>query len=133
MIAKQFFSLIAGLIAAGVVVYVMQMLNTMVYPAPDIDPADMEAVKAHIAQLPVGAFLLIILARALGSLVGGFIAGIIYPDKKVTFALIVGAILMSFGLINLVIVPHPVWFWFACMAVYLPAAWAGGKMAGLFD
>lgn len=128
--AKRFFSIIAGLIAGGIAIYVVEMFSAMRYPLPEnIDPADIEAMKAHIRQLPLGAYLFIILAWCAGSLVGGFIAGIIVQEKATLYALIVGAVLMSFGLINLIMVPHPVWFWFAGLAVYLPLSWIGGKLS----
>ena len=130
--AKRFFSVIAGLIAGGIVIYLIQMISARQYPLPpELDPADVEAMKEHIAGLPVGAFLYIILAWAMGALVGGFIAGIIIREKAVLYAVIIGAILMSFGFINLIMVPHPVWFWFAGMAVFLPFAWLGGKLGSM--
>jgi hypothetical protein len=128
--AKRIFSIIGGLVASGLVVYLIEMLSSVVYPLPaNIDTGDIEAMNAYIAQLPVGAFLFIILAWALGSFVGGLIAGIINPDQRIRFALAVGLILMLFGLINLLIIPHPIWFWILGLAVYIPAAYAGGWLS----
>lgn len=124
--------MIAGLIAGGIATYIVEAFSAKYYPLPEgIDPGNIEAMKAHIASLPIGAYLFIILAWAMGSLAGGFVAGIIVKEKATLYALIVGAILMSFGLINLIMVPHPVWFWFAGMSVYLPFAWMGGKLASI--
>ncbi|MCB2219058.1 MAG: hypothetical protein KQI35_01595 [Bacteroidetes bacterium] len=132
--ARRIFSIIGGLLAGGIVVYLIEMLSSFVYPLPaEIDTGDIESMNAFIAQLPVGAFLFILLAWALGSFAGGLVAGIIHPDQRIRFALVVGVILMLFGLINLLTIPHPLWFWIAGLAVYIPAAYAGGILSSIMD
>jgi hypothetical protein len=45
--------------------------------------------------------------------------------------LIVGALLTVGGVINLIMLPHPLWFSAASLLTYLPMAWAGGLLASL--
>jgi hypothetical protein len=37
---------------------------------------------------------------------------------------------MVFGILNVVLIPHPLWFTVATFIVFLPAAWLGGRLAG---
>lgn len=43
-------------------------------------------------------------------------------------AIIVGVLLTVAGIFNNLALPPPAWFWIS-VVVFLPAAWAGGRMA----
>jgi hypothetical protein len=77
--------------------------------------------------LPAGALLFIIAAYVVGSFVAGWAAGKI--TKSMTAALIAGGLLMIGGLVNVILIPHPLWFTIASIVVYLPCAWIGGRAA----
>lgn len=128
--ANRIFSILGGLVAGAIVIYIVELLSNLVYPAPaGLNPMDPESVKIYIDELPLGAFLFIALAWALGSLAGGFISGIIYPEQRTKFSIAVGVILMLFGLINLLTIPHPVWFWVLGLAVFVPCAYTGALLS----
>ena len=42
----------------------------------------------------------------------------------------VAALLFGAGLVNLMTIPHPVWFWVASSALYWLGAWSGAQAAG---
>jgi hypothetical protein len=92
-----------------------------------MDPTNMDSVRAHMAEIPAAAFGFVLLGYVLGALVGGYTAARI--GRAAMLALVVGAILMAFGILNVVLIPHPRWFTVATFVVFLPAAWLGGKLA----
>jgi hypothetical protein len=81
-----------------------------------------------MAEIPQAAFRFVLLGYVLGSLVGGYTAAKI--GRAARLALVVGAILMVFGILNVVLIPHPLWVTVATFLVFLPAAWVGGRLAG---
>lgn len=70
------------------------------------------------------------LAHALGTLVGAIIAGLIAATHKMKFALSIGLFFLIGGIINVFMLPSPLWFAIIDLAgAYIPMAWLGGKMA----
>ena len=76
-------------------------------------------------------FLPPFLAHAVGSLVGGAIAAWIAARRRMSMALIVGALHLLGGIAAACMIPAPVWFVAVDLVVaYLPMAWFGGRLAG---
>jgi hypothetical protein len=76
--------------------------------------------------MPIAAFIWILLGYAVSAFAGGLIATLISGRRKALPAIIVGAVLMVGGIMNLIMIPyHPVWFMIANLIVYLPFAWLG--------
>ncbi len=72
---RKILAVVAGVILAGLVVYGVQAIGHQVYPPPEnLDTKNMEAMKAYVATLPVGAFLFVLVAYILGSFAGGWLA-----------------------------------------------------------
>ena len=119
-----------GLVAAVVVIGALEAAGHAVYPPPPgIDLHDPEALKTIIDQLPRGAIVMVLVAWGLGSLVGGFTAAAVAGRARVVCGLIVGAVLMTFAAITMVMIPHPVWFMNLSVAVILPPAGLGALAA----
>lgn len=75
-------------------------------------------------------FLSPFIAHAVPSLVGGFLAALIAATRKMTFALVVGAVHLLGGIMAAFMIPAPVWFIVLDLVVaYIPMAWIGGKLA----
>lgn len=129
----KFLAVALGLLAGIVLIVIMEGISSMIYPLPsDIDPSDTEAINAFMKnEASLEMYLIVLLGYLLGAFAGGFTAS--WFEKLPTFrlkaALITGGILMAFGLMNLFMIYHPVWFWISSLLVYLPAAWAGGTWA----
>ncbi|MBN4051924.1 hypothetical protein JYT53_00315 [Cytophagaceae bacterium AH-315-L13] len=119
----------AGIITGGMLIFLVETLGHTIYPHPaDFDYTDKEALAELIQNAPIGALLFVILAWAVGSFGGGLVASLISNEDKIRKALIVGVVLMILGIMNMLMVPHPIWFWILGMAVYLPMAYLGGKI-----
>ena len=129
---RSVLAVVAGIFVAVIVVVVVEAIGHAVYPPPsDIKLGDSEALQAIIAKLPVGAIAFVLVAWGLGSLAGGFIAATIAGRAQATHALIVGGIQMAFGILTMVIIPHPLWFVIASFAIVVPSAWLGARLAQL--
>lgn len=127
---RNFISVITGLATGFSVIYLVEILSHKVYPLPaNINMNDPAELKNFIESLPVGALWFVLAAWALGSFSGGLVASLIAPDKRLKQAMIVAAVLMFMGIINLVMIPHPGWFVIAGILVYIPFAWLGYKLA----
>ena len=126
---KRIISLIVGLIAGIMVIMMVQGLSHLLFPlAEGVRQNSIEAMKNSIKNLPVEALLFVILSYSLGSFTGGLVNALIFPDGKYLFPAIIGFVLMIFGIINMIIIPHPLWFWIASLIIYIPSALLGAKL-----
>ncbi len=126
---KNILSVIAGLIAGFLVIVIMEAISHKMYPLPpgfDLDKADNEMLGLLMEIMPMGAFMMILIAYSLGSFSGGIISAAI--SNKIHQPLMVGGVLMLAGIINLLMIRHPVWFAVVSLFMYLPFSFAGGKI-----
>lgn len=129
-VVRSILAVIAGMLVAFVIIALVEMVGMRVYPPPaGMDPRDPESIKAAMAQIPLGALLVVLLAYAAGSVAGGWIAARFAPRARLMHAMIVGAILLGAGIMNMTMFPHPGWFWVSAIAIYLLGAWSGGSAA----
>jgi MFS family permease len=132
-VVRSILAVIAGFVAASVVMMVIEMVNgRILYPelgklAEGV--TDKEAIRALMANAPVGAFLVVLLGWVLGSLVGGLLAAWIGWNAPLAHALVLGGLLTLAGIANNMMVPPPVWFWIISLVVFLPAVYAGAQLA----
>src|SRR6185503_18566227 len=95
------------------------------------DPA---AMRAFVESMPASAYVILALGYALGSLVGGFVAGKVSRGSGPGFlpAMAVGGFLTLMGVINFFVsMPgSPLWAIVLCLVTYLPFAALGNKLAG---
>jgi len=88
-----------------------------------------EAFAAFIETLPLGAFLFLLFAHSLGTLISAFLATLISGHSRPLPAIVVGILMLSAGVINLISIPHPVWYQICEIIIYLPAALLGYKLS----
>ncbi len=128
--AKRIGAVVAGLLAGFLVVGLIEGVSSWIYPPPQgLDFSDREALRAFVAGLPLGAFALVLVAHLAGPFAGAFTCGVIVRDPWLTGSLIIGGVFLLGGLVNLFLLPHPVWFAILDVLLYLPAAVAGGAVA----
>ena len=71
----------------------------------------------------------LLLAHALGTLIGAYLASRIAVSHKMKFALGVGAFFSIGGFINILMLPSPAWFAVVdLVGAYIPMGWLGGKL-----
>jgi hypothetical protein len=126
---------VAGLTAAIFVVGVLEAVGHAIYPPPPgINLHDPEALKTIIDQLPLGAIVMVLVAWGTGTLVGAFAAAAIAGRAPMVHGLIVGGIIMTFAVLTMIMIPHPVWFMIVSVFVVLVPALLGALLAkALFE
>lgn len=124
-------SLVVGVVASGMTVAVGEAMVSRWFPPPSgLDVSTPEGAAKAIAAAPAAALWLVILGYAIGAALGGYLATRIAHAGNLLPAIAVGAILTLSGVSNLVAFSYPIWMALATMVVFLPAAIAGGRLAG---
>lgn len=130
-LVRSALGLAAGAVVAFALIAGIQALNQALYPPPaGLDFNDRAAVAEYIALAPLGAMLVVLAGYAVGTFAGAFVAAKAAGWAPVGHALILGGLFLAAGVANVVMLPHPAWFTAASLAVFVPAAWLGGRLAG---
>jgi hypothetical protein len=122
-------SILTGCAAGIAVIFVMDMLGHQMFPPPpELSLQNPEDLKKFIALMPVGAFLLLLGGAFLGSFVGGIVSAWIARENKFMNVIIVGVVLTALGVLNFMMIPHPMWFMIASLVIYFAGALGGYKL-----
>lgn len=122
--------MLAGLVVAVLLISLVQAASTLVYPLPEgLDVNDQEAMGAHIATLPAGAFLFVLGGYFLGTSVGAWLASRLHRLRPPAPGVTVGCLLFAAGVGNLLALPHPGWFMILCLLDFPLATWLGVRLA----
>ncbi|MGE0046482.1 MAG: hypothetical protein AB7J28_02460 [Hyphomonadaceae bacterium] len=123
-------ALVAGVLAGGVTVGVVETIGHMIFPPPPgLNAADPESIRSVMDQISLEAKVAVVVAWGLGVFVGGLVAALIarrgpYP------AWWIGAILFGMAAWTMIMIPHPIWMWAAAIAVTLIASYLAGRIGG---
>jgi len=116
----------AGIIVAGLLVWLVEMLGHAVYPPPtDLNFADADEMRAYIDTMPVAALLFVAAAWFIGTLGGTLLACKLGDAKPMIYAIVVGGLMLIATVMNLFMIPHPAWFSVLGIIGILVAAWLG--------
>lgn len=127
---RQVLAVLIGIVVCGLVVGLVEMLNLRLYPAPSgMDFHDPVQVAAHVANLPVAALVIVLIAWTLGSWVGGATAARISRHWPRACALVIAVFMVAGVAYNVIVLPHPLWMSVLGLALPIPAALAGARMA----
>ncbi|MDF1767546.1 hypothetical protein [Maricaulis sp.] len=131
---RMILAVLAGVIAGGVATGLLEALGHVALPLPDglipEDLNDREALNAALAQVPDANRVAVIAAWAGGALVAGWLTTTLARRHHLALALVAGGGLLFAGLSNLIFIPSPLWMWAFGLAVFLPMAWLGYRLAG---
>jgi hypothetical protein len=65
--------------------------------------------------------------------VGAFIAALVAVDRKLRFAMIIGIAFLIGGVLNVIMLPSPMWFTLLdVLGAYIPMAFIGYKFSTFF-
>ncbi len=131
-IIRNILAVIGGLILGSAVNMGLIMISGSIIPPPEgVDASNMESLKAGMHLFQAKHFIFPFLAHALGTLIGALIASLIAANSKLTFALVIGAFFLIGGIVNVFMLPSPIWFTVLDLVLaYIPMAWLGRKIAG---
>ncbi len=131
---KNIIAGVVGIIVAVGIIWAIESLGHRFYPPPaGLDFADAEAMRVYVNTLPLGALLFVPAAWFIGTLGGTFVACRIGTASRQVFALAVGGLVLAATVVNLVMIPHPMWFSVLGVAAVLVGAWLGAIFGGRRD
>jgi len=121
---------VAGSATSVIVILAMELLGHALYPPPPgIDWDDNEQVAKAIEEAPKGALVLVIVAWALGTLAGSFVASAIGGSGEVFHGFAIAILMLVGGVTMMLSVAHPAWMWLTGCAVFVPAGLLGAHLA----
>ena len=122
---KNILGVIGGIIIGSVVNMSLITVGPKIIPPPvDADMTTLEGLTAAMEFMKPKHFLFPWLAHALGSFAGGLFAYLVSGTNKDRMAYIVAFFFLLGGIANVTMLPSPLWFTIADLALaYIPMAW----------
>ena len=107
---KNVLAVIAGLIVAMLIITGLELLSGLIFPLPEgADPRNIEWLKNNLDSIPTGTLIIVAFAHLAG-IVGGMFTATLISGTKLLPAYIVGALMLVATVVNLFMIPHPIWF-----------------------
>lgn len=129
-IGRSILAVLGGGVVCAILIFGVEALGSQIYPLPPgTDPTDLEALKAAAAELPLGAYLFLLLGWFVGPLAGSWVAARLAPGSPVVHGMIVAGLVAGGAILNLAVLPHPAWMWVAGPLVILVGGWLGTRLA----
>ena len=130
MMDRTILGLVAAVLVAVGLVFVLEMAGHMMFPPPaDLNVRDPAQMATMIERLPIGAVLAVLVAWTLGAFGGGFVAAMV-ARRGAWPAWVVAGLLLVFSAMTMVMIPHPTWFMVAAVVLIAAAGWLAGRLGG---
>lgn len=130
---RKIVAVVIGIVSGGLFNMAIVTVSHSVYPLPEgVDPNNFDAFKAHVVAhgMPTGALIMVLVAHAGGSLVSGFVCGLIAKRAWYVAAIGMGILWTCGGIAMLMMLPAPTWFSVADIVLYVPSALLGVQLGG---
>jgi hypothetical protein len=122
-------AVLAGFVTLSVALYAMQGAGTAFLRQmnPDL-PA-----TASIVNYSTGTRVFWLVWETMSMFAAGYVTARLAASSHITHALVMGSIQAAVTLWAMLSVPsdEPLWFWLTGIALMVPAAWSGGRLAGV--
>jgi hypothetical protein len=123
-------AVLVGVIVAMGLTAVIEMVGNHLYPLPPgLDIHDHASMREYVHAMPTGAFVMVLLAWAVGAGTGAWVAARLAGRARLVHGLIVGALFLAAGIMNMLMVPHPIWMWIGGVAVLAGCGYLGARAA----
>lgn len=129
-VGRSVLTVLTGAVVAGVLIAAVEAVSSAVFPLPPgIDLHDHEVLRQHIDSLPVGAFLFVLAAWAIGAFAGSWVAARIAARARLAHGLAVGALFLLAGVLTMLSIPHPWWMWVGGIVTLGGCSYLGARLA----
>jgi hypothetical protein len=130
-IVKNTLAVLVGLTIGGLVNgAIISISSALIAPPDGVNVNTIEGLKAGIHLFEPKHFLVPFIAHAMGTFVGAILTTIIAVTHKLKFALAIGIIFLMAGIVNVMMLPAPVWFNISdLLLAYIPTAFLAYKLA----
>lgn len=106
---KNILSILLAFAVAFITMMTFEFVNSLFFPfPPGMNINDLTQVREFTQALPWNAYILVLLGWLTGSFLGGYSMRI-YNPGKIILAIIVALLLSILGIINFVMLTHPLW------------------------
>lgn len=122
-------AVVAGIVAGSIMVALVESLGHAAFPLPEGLQADLNnpaAIKKLMDSVPLGSKVAVLVAWASGALVSGMVAMAI--SGKRTSARATGIFMLVAVILNLMMIPHPLWMMAGGILLPVPASLAGARL-----
>ncbi|HRR08435.1 MAG TPA: hypothetical protein PLO56_07045 [Rhodothermales bacterium] len=127
---QNILGVLVGLFSAIIIVTIGDAVVGYLAPPPiGSDLKNPETLKAYLQSIADPVLVLMLLFWLSSSFAAGYASARIVPASARTLSLICGGILLFGTLLNMTMLPHPIWMMILSVVGYLPVAYAGGKLA----
>ena len=131
VLLRSFFAVLGGLIIGSVVNMGTIMIGSgIIIPPAGADVTTTEGLKKSMHLFEAKHFLFPFLAHAFGSFAGTYASTRIAIKHHFNLALVVTIFFLIGGIINIVVLPSPLWFSLTDLGLaYFPMGWLGWRAA----
>jgi hypothetical protein len=119
-------SIVIACIAFAVAVSIMEQWNPFSTEMPKDVSIESETFRIYMESQPTSAYMWIALGYAVGSIVAGWVLSRFNQHLSTSRITLSGG-LMGVGVMNLLTIPHPTWFWLSLL-IYFPCIYLGTKI-----
>lgn len=108
---RSVMAILAGIMLGGLVVGSVEWLGHWLYPLPTgLDIDDPKELALAMAELPIGAFLMVLLAWFMGALCSAALASWLGRPESVLCGVLAAMVMLAFAVMMLIMIPSPLWF-----------------------
>lgn len=131
-IIKNILAVVAGIIIGSIVNMAFIVMSSRIIPPPDgSDLTTSEGLIASMHLMEPKHFIFPFLAHAIGTFVGAILAVKIAVTHKMKLSFAIGVIFLVGGIINVMILPSPLWFTILdLLGAYIPMSFLAWKIGG---
>jgi hypothetical protein len=123
---RAILAVIAGCVLSVLVFSGVDLLAHQIYPPPPaLDPRDPAAMQTLIAQMPTGAFVIIVFGWVLGAGVGAWLATKLSRVSSTWPGYVVGGVTLAATAVNVWTIPHHIWVVLIALVGIPLATWVG--------
>ncbi len=124
---RRITSIIIGILVAVGIISLNEYVVGKIFPfPPEADYKNAETMRRFMENASVISYLMILFGYILGCIAGGFVASLIEGKGIPRSAIIVGAVILVSGIMNIFQLPgQPMWFIVTCIVIYIPSAFVG--------
>ncbi len=119
-------AVVAGMLAAFMLVVAVELFSSVVHPFPEGFAGTMEETCRHVERCPNWVLAVCVPAWGVAAFVGAWTAHKIGNLYSVT---IVGLLLLAALVLNISMLPYPMWFKIANLVVIPTAIVVGGRLS----
>ncbi len=126
---RTILAVLVGLVVAVLTMLASEYIGMSLFPPPPGTQLDTEADLARlIASASTGKLAWVLFGWTLAAFIGGWVASRISRRHRIAAAVSVGVFIVVGVVLNVSMLPHPLWVTIAGVLLPIPAAWSAARI-----